>query len=235
MPDKSLAVLTTIALKGVLARIAPEFAQATGFAIAPTFAPAGVVIRRMREGASADVLVVTPDTWPVLVQEGLGAAGTERDIASSVIGVAVKAGAPHPAIATADQLRQALVAAKSVAYTDPSTGAASGVHFFALAERFGIADQVKAKAVLGDGGAVAEFVAQGRAELAVQQLSEHRLVPGVDVVGPLPAELNKTTMFTVGVAARAAAPKEAAALIALLAAPHVQKAMPEHGLTGAVA
>jgi molybdate transport system substrate-binding protein len=91
---------------------------------------------------------------------------------------------------------------------------------------------MKAKAKLGSGGPVAEFVASGEAELAVQQLSEHKLVPGVDVVGALPDEINRTTVFTAGVAARAAAPREAASLIALLCAPHVQTVMPEHGLTG---
>jgi molybdate transport system substrate-binding protein len=235
MPDKSLTVLTTVALKGVLERVAPEFAKATGFGIASTFAPAGVVIRRMRDGASADVLVVTPDTWPVLEKDGLGAPGTGRDIASSVIGVAVKAGAPHPKIGSAEEFRQTLIDAKSIAFTDPATGAASVVHFMQLAEQWGIADQVRAKGVLGDGGPVAEFVAQGRAEIAVQQLSEHKLIAGVEVVGALPAAMNKTTTFTAGVAARAAHPKEAAALIALMCAPHVQRVMPEHGLQGVAA
>ena len=232
MSQSSLKVFTSVALKGVLERIAPEFTKATGFSFAPTYAPAGVIIRRMREGTSADVLVVTPDTWPVLVKEGFGAAGTERDVGRSVIGVAVRSGAPPPSIGTAEEFKQALLDAKSIAYTDPSTGAASGVHFMSLAERFGIADAVKAKGVLGSGGPVAEFVAEGRAEIAIQQLCEHRLVPGVDVVGPLPPELNKTTTFTAGVAAQAAAAKEAAALIALLSAAHVQAIMPEHGLTG---
>jgi molybdate transport system substrate-binding protein len=229
--SQSLKVFATVALKGVLERIAPEFAKSTGFGLTMDFAPAGTIIRRMREGVSADMLVVTPDTWPTLVRDGHAAAGTERNIASSVVGVAVKAGAPHPDISTAEAFKAALLAAKSVAYTDPSTGAASGVFFMELAEKFGIADAMKAKAKLGTGGPVAEFVASGEAEIAVQQLCEHKLVAGVDVVGALPDELNKRTTFTAGVAARAASPKEAAALIALIAAPHVQRIMPEHGLT----
>ena len=175
-------------------------------------------------------MVVTPETMKLLIDESLAVTGSERNIASSVIGVAVRAGAPKPKIATADDLRAALLAAKSVAYTDPSTGAASGVHFVQLLERLGIADAVIAKGKLGDGGPVAEFVARGEAELAIQQLCEHMLVPGVDVVGPLPDELNKTTTFTAGVTASAAAPDEAAALIKLLLAPHVRAAMPSHGL-----
>ena len=229
--SQSLVLFTTVALKGVLERIAPEFTQATGFTFVPSWGPGGTIAKWMRAGRSADVVVVTPDLFDELVQEGHCAAGTGRDIASSVVGVAVKAGAPRPDISTAEAFKRALLAAKSVAYTDPSTGAASGVFFMSLAERFGIADQMKAKAKLGSGGPVAEFVASGEAELAVQQLCEHKLVAGVDVVGALPDELNKRTTFTAGVAARAASPKEAAALIALLGAPHVQRVMPEHGLT----
>ncbi len=145
LPERSLNIFTSVALKGVLERIAPEFARSTGLSFTPTYAPAGVIVRRMREGATADALVVTPETWPVLVAEGHGAAGTERNVASSVIGVAVRVGARRPDISTPEAFRQALIDAKSVAYTDPSTGAASGVHFMALLERFGIADAVKAK------------------------------------------------------------------------------------------
>jgi len=226
----NLNVMASVAFKGVLERFEPEYRQTTGLGFAPAYAPAGTVVRRVRTGATADVVIVTPDTMKLLVDEGLGVAGSERNIAKSVIGVAVRAGAPKPNIATADDLRDALVAAKSVAYTDPSTGAASGVHFVQLLERFGIADAVKAKAKLGDGGPVAEFVARGEAELAIQQLCEHMLVPGVDIVGPLPDELNKVTTFTAGVAQSAAALEQAAALIRLLLAPHVRAAMPSHGL-----
>jgi molybdate transport system substrate-binding protein len=99
-----------------------------------------------------------------------------------------------------------------------------------VVEDFGIADDIRAKAKLGSGGPVAEFVASGEAEMAIQQLCEHMLIAGVDVIGPIPTELNRTTTFTAGVAARASAPNEAASLIALLTAPHVRSAMPAHGL-----
>lgn len=225
-----LKVFTTVALKGVLEQFGPEFRQATGHGLAMTFGPAPVVVQRVRDGVDADVVVVTPDSWLTMVREGDGVAGSERDIATSVIGVAVRSGAPRPKIGTAEEFKDVLVRAKSVAYTDPSTGAASGVHFIKIAERFGIAEAIRAKAKLGSGGPVAEFVASGEAEIAVQQLCEHMLIAGVDVIGPIPAELNKTTTFTAGIAVRSTAKKEASALIALLAAPHVRAAMPAHGL-----
>jgi len=226
----NLNVMASVAFKGVLERFEPEFHHATGFNFAPVYAPAGTVVRRVRAGATADVVIVTPDTMKLLIDEGFGVKGSERNIATSVIGVAVRAGTPKPKISTAEDLRTALLAAKAVAYTDPSTGAASGVHFVQLLERLGIADAVIAKGKLGDGGPVAEFVARGEAELAIQQLCEHMLVSGVEIVGPLPDELNKTTTFTVGVTTAAAAPNEAAALIRLLLAPHVRTAMPSHGI-----
>jgi molybdate transport system substrate-binding protein len=226
----SLNVLTSVALKGVLERLAPEFERAAGMGLAMTYAPAPVVVRRMSEGVAADVAIVTPDTYPVLVRDGLAVSGTERDIARSVMGIAVRAGAPQPRIRTPEEFRDALLKARSVAYTDPATGAASGVHFMSLMEKFGIAYAIRAKAKLGSGGPVAEFVASGEAEIAVQQLCEHMLVAGVDVVGPIPPELNKITTFTAGIASHSAAPEQAARLIGLLTASHIQSIMPEHGL-----
>lgn len=226
----NLQVFTSVALKGVLGELVPEFRRLTGLGLAMTYAPAPAVVRRMREGAAADVVIVTPESYPVLVRDGLALAGTERDIARSVIGVAVRAGAPQPRIGTPDELRATLLKAKSVAYTDPATGAASGVHFMQLVERFGIADAVRAKAKLGSGGPVADFIASGEAEIAIQQLCEHMLVPGVDVVGPIPDELNKVTTFTAGIAAASPAQQEAAKLIELLLAPQGQNIMPSHGL-----
>jgi molybdate transport system substrate-binding protein len=226
----NLNVFTSVALKGVLEQLAPEFRQMSGHGLAMTYGPAPIVVKRVREGEAADVLVVTPESMPALIRDGHAVAGTERDIARSVIGVAVRAGASRPKIGTAEEFRQSLLNAKSIAYTDPSTGAASGVHFMALMEQFGIADAVRAKAKLGSGGPVAEFVASGEAEIAIQQLCEHMLVAGVDVIGPIPAELNKTTTFTAGVASRSTVPRVAAQLIELLMAPQVQRGMPAHGL-----
>ena len=230
MAGGELIVLTSVALKGVLEALAPAFRQETGCGLSMRYGPGGVVLQRVRSGDTVDVVVAPPDIVEVLTAEGRIVAGSARTIARSVIGIAVRAGAPRPKIETADDLRRALLAARSVAYTDPATGAASGVHLAGILERFGIADAVNAKAKLGDGGPVAAYVARGEAELAVQQICEHMLVQGVDVVGPLPAELQKVTTFTAAVGADAAATSPAHALIDLLLAPHVQAAMPAHGL-----
>ena len=225
-----LEVLTSVAMKGVLEQLAPELRRKTGCALSMSYGPGGVILRRVRDGDPGDVMIAPPEVVEVLIGEGRVLAGSQCLIARSVIGVAVRAGAAKPNIDTADELRQALLQARSVAYTDPATGAASGVHFAGILDRFGIADEVNAKAKLGDGGPIAEYVARGEAELAVQQLCEHMLVKGVDIVGPLPAELQKVTTFAAAVAAGASRPHHGSALIDLLLAPHVQAAMSKHGL-----
>jgi molybdate transport system substrate-binding protein len=225
-----LKVLTSVAMKGVLEQLAPELRQETGCALSMSYGPGGVVLRRVRAGDLSDVVIAPPEVVEVLIGEGRIVAGSQRLIARSVIGVAVRSGAPKPKIDTVDEFRRALLQARSVAYTDPATGAASGVHFAAILDRFGIADEINAMAKFGDGGPVAEYVARGEAELAVQQLCEHMLVKGVDIVGPLPAQLQKITIFAAAVAARASHPHHASALIGLLLAPHVQAAMAAHGL-----
>ena len=225
-----LDVLTSVALKGVLEQLAPELRQETGCTLSMSYGPGGVVLRRVRAGDPSDVVIAPPEVVEALIGEGRIVAGSQRLIARSVIGVAVRSGAAKPKIDTADEFRQALLQARSVAYTDPATGAASGVHFAGILGRFGIADEINAKAKFGDGGPVAEYVARGEAELAVQQLCEHMLVKGVDIVGALPAELQKITIFAAAVAARASNPHHASALIGLLLAPHVQAAMAAHGL-----
>ena len=225
-----LKVLTSVALKGVLEQLAPELRRETGCGLSMSYGPGGTVLRRVRADDPSDVVIASPEVVGALIGEGRIVAGSQCLIPRSVIGVAVRSGAARPRIDTADDLRQALLQARSVAYTDPATGAASGVHFAGILDRFGIANEINAKAKLGGGGPVAELVARGEAELAVQQLCEHMLVSGVDVVGPLPAELQKVTTFAAAVAAGASHSRQASALIDLLLAPHVQAAMAAHGL-----
>ena len=151
MAGSELTVLTSVALKGVLEALAPAFLQETGYGLAMRYGPGGVVLQRVRSGAGGDVVIAPPEVMETLAGEGRIVAGSARTIAHSVIGIAVRAGAPKPKIETADDLRRALLAAPSVAYTDPATGAASGVHLAGILERFGIADAVNARAKLGDG------------------------------------------------------------------------------------
>ena len=226
----SLDLFTTVALKGVLKELEPEFRQAHGLDFAMTFGPGGIALERIRAGHIHDVVVSAPPVLETLTKEGYLVPGTSVELVRSIVGVAVPAGAPKPRIDTVEAFRQALLDAKTVAYTNPATGAASGVHMVKVLEKLGIKDAVNAKACLGSGGPVAEFLARGEATLAIQQICEHMLVPGVDVVGPVPPELQTVTTLGIALHARAPSPEAAKALIALLRSERAQSIVAKHGL-----
>lgn len=228
--DGVLDIFTTVALSGVLNELEPEFRQAQGRSFAMTFGPGGVTLERVRAGHAYDVVVSAPPVLKTLTEEGYLVPGSAVELARSIVGVAVPAGAPKPRIDTVEHFRQALLDAKTVAYTNPATGAASGVHFVKVLERLGITDAINAKAKLGSGGPVAEFLARGEATLAIQQICEHMLVKGVDVVGPVPDELQAVTTLGIALHARAPSPEPARALIALLRSERGQSIMGKHGL-----
>jgi molybdate transport system substrate-binding protein len=143
-------------------------------------------------------------------------AATRKTVASSGLGVAMRAGAKKPHIGTTEAFKQAMLNAKSIAYV---TVGVSGRHFIAMCERLGIADEVKAKGKTKPSGNVAEFVSAGEAELAIQQISELLSTPGVELVGPLPPELQLTTIFTAALAAKSSAPDAAKSFMDFLATP----------------
>ena len=146
--------------------------------------------------------------------------GSRMPLATSVTGIVVRAGAPHPDISSVDAVKRALLAARSVSYVDPKAGGSSGRAFAAALERLGIAEEVNRKAVLGKRGyEVARAVADGRAEIGTTFISEVLAVPGTQVVGPLPGELRNVGTYTAAIPARAASPKPAQALLATLADP----------------
>jgi molybdate transport system substrate-binding protein len=230
VPDAILHVVSTVAMQGVLDRIAPTFKASTGYQLGMTYGPGGVALRHLQAGNPGDVIILGAETIDQLIARGLVLAGSQQTVAHSIIGVAVKRGAAKPKLATVEDFKAALKNAASIAYTDPCTGAASGVHFAGLLEQFGMLEAVNAKARLGDGGPVARYVASGEAEIAIQQICEHMLVDGVDVAGPLPRELQKVTVFTAAVLTRAAVPEVAGALIRLLVAPETRCILPDYGI-----
>ena len=145
------------------------------------------------KGASGDLTILTDEAIDDLIRQGKVAAGSRVDLARSAIGIAVRKGAPKPDIGTAEAFKRALLAAKAVCYS--KTGI-SGIYFPTVMERLGIADEMKSKIVMPEPGVlVGTLVASGQAEIGVQQISELMPVPGIEVVGPLPAELQKMTSF----------------------------------------
>ena len=169
--------------------------------------------RLVRAGEATDVVVLASKVMGALEAEGHLAKGAVRDFARSEIGIAVRAGSPWPTIANEQAVKQAMLAARRICY---STGP-SGDHLKALCEKWGFVDSVLARALVAPPGVpVATLVANGEADLGFQQLSELIGQPGVEVVGPLPPEIQAVTVFSAGVASKSADPEAAHALVAFM-------------------
>lgn len=220
-------LLSTLGLKGAVLGLAAQFEATRGIRIDADFAPTLALLPRLRGREAADLAILTREGLDDLAREGLVVAESRTDLARSYVGLAVKAGAPRPDIATAAALRTALLAARSVAY---SRLGASGILFAQLLERLGIAGEVNVKATIIPSGFTAERLLSGEADLAVQQISELKQVPGIDVVGPIPLDLQTPAVFSAGRLASAERPTEADQLLRFLASAEVAPALRATGL-----
>jgi molybdate transport system substrate-binding protein len=209
----SIDVLSTLALRGVLVAIADEFRARTGLSFAATYKSTNVSLGLIAQGLTADMAIVTREAIDQLVRDGVIVDGSMVDVAQSGVGIAVKAGALKPDISSVEALRRTLLDARSIAF---SRLGASGIHFGQVIERLGIADDVRRKAHISD-SFVGEVAARGEAEIAVQQISELKTVAGIDIVGPLPDEVQKISVFAAGIFRAAHNPDGAKTLIAYLA------------------
>ncbi len=219
-------VLASGAMRAALPELIPEFERATGHGLAISYHSSNTILSRIREGETADMVIVTAAGIDALVREGRAVAGSRTDIASSGLGIAVRAGMPRPDIGSVDAFKRALRDAKSIAYT---ASGASGVYFAGLIERLGIAEQIKARAKVMSGSTGAAIV-RGEAELAVQQIPELMEVSGADIVGPFPAEVQSTTLFSAGIMTGAKQPAAARELIGFLASPAAARALKSKGM-----
>src|SRR3979490_3233601 len=156
----------------VLEDLVPKFEKATGHKVALVLATSGPLSKRVAEGETAALLISTGAGIDGLIKDGKLVSGSRVDIARSGMGVAVKAGVPKPDISTPETFKQALLAAKSVAYTDPASGGASGIHLVKVLDQLGIAAQVNAKAKLGQGTPTGACWVNAEAELAIHQRRE---------------------------------------------------------------
>ena len=226
--DASLVdVLSTLALRGVLVETEAEFRARTGFAIAARYKSTNAQLIAIAEGATADVAIITRQAIDQLTAEGKIVPGSAKDVAQSGIGLAVRAGAPKPDISTIEAFKQTILAAKSIAF---SRLGASGVHFAEVIECLGIADEIRRKAIISD-AYMGEIVALGEAELAVQQISELMPVAGIDIVGPLPGDLQKISLFAAAIFTAAKNPAGGAKLVSFLAQPELAPILARKGLS----
>lgn len=216
-----LKVVSGGAFKQVLTALAAQYEKESGNTLSITYQTVGQHLALIRDGKEVfDVAVLTPEAIDSLAKEGKIVPGTRADLAKTGIGVVVRKGAPLPDISTVEAFKRALLAAKSVAFIDPKAGGSSGIYVERLLDRLGIAAPVNAKAVLVQGGAVADHVADGEAEIGIHQISEILPVEGATLVGPLPAEIQNFTVYAAGVGAAAGNEEAARALVKFLAGPH---------------
>jgi molybdate transport system substrate-binding protein len=225
--ENVVRLLSTLALMGAVRGLAGRYQVAGGARIDADFAPTLGILDRLRGGEGADVVILTREALDDLAAQGAVVAESRVDLARSFVGIAVKAGADHPDIATEPALRATLLGARSVAY---SRIGASGIFFAHLIERLGIAPEINARARIIPSGFTAELLVTGEAELAVQQISELKQVRGVEVVGAIPLELQTPAVFSAGRLAASKRVAQSDALLKYLASPELAPVLRASGL-----
>lgn len=211
-----IKVFTSNATRSVLDALVPGFERASGRKVTVIHDSAKVMLARIKSGETADVAVLLTHAIDELVQLGRITAASRRPFSRSIVGIAVLAGKPKPDISSLGAFKRTLLEAKSIAHT---VNGASGMYFPKLAERLGITAQISHKVVTRPGGLIGRVVAAGEAEIAFQQISELLSVPGIDLVGPLPPEVQVTIESATGIFADSKHPAAAQALVDFFATP----------------
>jgi molybdate transport system substrate-binding protein len=225
-----IKVLSATAMKAVLTVLTPEIERTTARKLSVAYTTSGGIAKRVAAGEFADLIILAATEMAGLIALGKVAAGSTAEIARSNIGVGVRKGTPKPDISSAAAFKQALIAAKTVAYTDPAAGGASGTYLAGLLEKLGLADKIVPKlAAGGPDGLAGTIVVRGDAEVALHQIPE-LIAAGVDLVGPLPPELQKPTTYVAGILTAARQADAAEALIALLTAPAAATVIKAEGM-----
>jgi molybdate transport system substrate-binding protein len=206
----------------VMGALIPIFERASGNKVAIKFEGVPQIYGQLRDGASIDLVIADEDVIGDLVKRGEIAGGSE--IMLSRVGIAVRAGAPKPDIGTADALKEALIAAKSVAYSQD----ASGRHFVSAISRLKLANTLRPKSIIVPG--VGATLAAGEAEIGVQQVAELLPVPGIDIVGPLPGDLQKIIVYVAGVPANTRVPEAVKALVTFLTSEAAATVLKQKGM-----
>ncbi len=225
-------VMISNGLAAAFNALVPEFEKQTGNKVLVAYGPSmgattDAIPQRLARGEPADVLILVGYALGNFAKKGEVVLDSQVELAKSGIGVAVKAGAPKPDIGTTDALKRALLAAKSVAYSDSASGVYISTEMF---KKLGIEDEMKGKARMIPATPVGEIVAKGEAELGFQQISELKPVAGIDIVGPLPADLQKITTFSAGIATVSKEPEAGRALIKFLSSPTASAEIVKSGM-----
>ena len=216
----NLKVLSAGAVKYVVTGLAPRFRQDTGMAVDFVFGTIAGVQQQLKDGARPDIIIGTVPAIAAMEHAGVLLAGSCVEIGRTLTGLGMREGMFKPDISTPERLRQALLNARSIAYTDPAAGGTSGIYLTSLLERLGIVRDIRGKAILCiNGDDVVDKVLAGAAELGSTFISEFITRPGMTVVGPLPAAITHGMNYAVGLAAEGRHRTAARAFIELLTGP----------------
>lgn len=231
----NIKLLCTTALKTTIDELQPQFERETGNKLAASYGPSAQLTRRLADGEVADIAVLTGPEFEEMAKLGKLNPGSRLKLAQSATMVAVKQGTPRPDISTVEKFKQAMLAAKSIAYSGPGAGA-SGAHVASVFAKLGITDATRAKTVLGPGGPaglIGNYLVRGEAEIGMQQDAELMAVPGVDILGPLPPGIELTTEFVFGTHTGVTDGGAGKALGQFLRTPAARSVMKAKGLTPA--
>ncbi len=228
-----IKVLSPFAMRAVMEDLGPKFERASGHKLAITFAPVGGVVKRVQDGESADVVIVSQPAIDRFVKDGKAVASNVTALARTGIGVAVRKGAPKPDISSPEALKRTLLAAKSITYGDPAGDGAAAPHLVKLLDRLGIANEMKSKVVFPKRPiivSVGVLVANGEAEIVVLQFHQLVQVAGIEIVGPLPGDLQETDVHSAAIMAGANNAEAAKALVNFLRTPEAAVVIKAKGL-----
>ena len=210
-------------------KLLPQFEESSGDTVTAGYAPLGVITERVIKGEALDVAIVSGKQNEELQKQGKLLAGSRVEIAQVGFTVFVKKGAAKPDLSSADALKRALLAAKSIAVGDPARGGGASLYTIGLLKRLGISEEVKAKSRLEPSGTeIAEAVAKGEAEIGIGVASDLALVPGLESIA-LPAEVQSYSLYVSGINSGSTQPDAARALIAFLTSPEFKKALTTNG------
>jgi len=222
-----IKVLSTQATEEAYKELVPQFEKASGHKVTTVFTGTLDALKRLSNGETYDLLIMARQQIDELSQSGKVVAGSRTDIAKSGVGAAVGKGKPKPDISTVDALKKTLLAAKSIGY---STGP-SGIYIVTVFQKMGIADEVKSKLKQTPTEVfVGSIIASGEAEIGFQQVSELSFFPGIDYVGPIPAEVQLITVFSAGIPTGTKQADAAKALVSFVTAPAAAAIFKKHAL-----
>jgi molybdate transport system substrate-binding protein len=212
-------------------KLSDELSRESGHKVHAIFGPVGGMMAKLKGGEKADVIVLSAAAMDELDKAGSLVAGSRAELGRATAGIGVRAGAPLPDISTPDALKKTLMAARTIAYTNPAAGGTAGIYMTGLLERLGLTEEVKKKALLEkSGSAVAEAVANGAAEIGISFTSELLPNKGVKVVGPMPQSIGLVVTYVAGVATTSTQAEPARALITYMTRPAARDHFKEAGL-----